>query len=185
MLKPEEEKNQQRSDNDRMYCNVTFWNNGHIVVKHQRHYDVFLYKSDLTSKLLACSVYLDQHASETGDNTEAEARQRLFFFSFLWFYDTAAWADKGRATRWKHRSFSRMEKDRERHLRGLTNPLYLYLAEENEKTSDRSHRRREERDTSGNIDEKQKSRGREGSQNKTHRRQKDVRTETKNKQLFH
>lgn len=54
-------------------------------MKHQRHYDVFLYKSDLTSKLLACSVYLDQHASETGDNTEAEARQRLFFFLFYDF----------------------------------------------------------------------------------------------------
>lgn len=37
-----------------------------------------------------------------------------------------------------------MEKDRETHLRDLTYPLYLYLAEENAKTSGKSHRGRKD-----------------------------------------
>lgn len=48
-----------------------------------------------------------------------------------------------------------MEKDRETHLRDLTYPLYLYLAEENAKTSGRSHKREKgcnETGTLGNRD---------------------------------
>lgn len=37
-----------------------------------------------------------------------------------------------------------MEKDRETHLRDLIYPLYLYLAEENAKTSGKSHRGRKD-----------------------------------------